>query len=706
MVNICASRRNEVQRFILGIDIGGTFTDMVLLDTTTSRLLVHKCLTTPTNPADGVLRGLTTWFAATGLAPQSVGTVIHATTLITNSLIERTGAVTGLLTTEGYRDTLAIGRENRYDLYDLALELPAPLVPRRLRREVRERLRHTGEVYTPLEVASLQQAAAALVQAGAQSLAICFLHAHVNDQHEQAAKQVLRQSYPDLFLSLSSEVAREIGEYERTSTTVVNAYVQPLARRYLEEMQRRLRHFGLQGELSIMLSSGGISTVEAAGQVPVKMIESGPAAGALAGSFFGSLGTQEHVIAFDMGGTTAKACLIDHGQPVVTFKFEAARVQRFKKGSGFPLQIPAIDLLEIGAGGGSIARVDALGLLKVGPESAGAEPGPACYGRGGVQPTVTDADLVLGYLNPRYFLGGAMALDPAAAEAALQAHVAHPLQIDLRRAAWGVHDIVNEQMASAMRIHIAEKGRDPRDYTLVATGGAGPLHAYRLAEKLHIRRILCPLAAGVASTIGLLVAPPKVDVVHSRVWRLADMEWSALNRLYAELQQQAEALLRPMGLTGTHVTLQRLADMRYVGQGHQIVVPLPDGELAPQHQGLIETSFDRVYQQLYGRSLAGVPIEGITWRLTAIGQGTTIDFATAHALADNAAASQHRARAVYLPEVGAFVDVPVYDRYGLRSGAHFAGPAIVEERESTVVIGPKGHCTVDAYGNLQVTLSG
>lgn len=690
-------------RYTLGIDIGGTFTDMVLLDTETSRLEVYKCLTTPANPADGVMQGLADWFAETAVAPQTVEAVIHATTLITNSLIERKGAVAGLLTTAGCRDILAMGRENRYDLYDLALELPVPLVPRRLCYEVRERIRNTGEVYTPLDADRVQQAAADLVQAGVQSLAVCFLHAHVNDRHEQEVRRQLTQSYPDLFLSLSSEVAREIGEYERTSTTVVNAYVQPLARRYLDEMQHRLRAFGLQGNLSIMISSGGVTSVDAAGQVPVKMIESGPAAGALAGSFYGNLSAQEHVIAFDMGGTTAKACLIDHGQPVITFKFEAARVQRFKKGSGFPLQIPAIDLLEVGAGGGSIARVDEMGLLKVGPESAGAEPGPACYGLGGARPTVTDADLVLGYLNPDYFLGGTMMLDRAAAEKAIQEHVAQPLGLEISRAAWGIHDIINEQMASAMRIHIAEKGRDPRDYTIVATGGAGPLHAYRIAEKLHIGGILCPMAAGVASTIGLLVAPPKVDLVHSRVWRLRDLDWPALNRIYAELKTQADALLQPMGVAGTQITLQRLADMRYVGQGHQIVVPLPDGELGPQHQAAIESNFEAVYQQLYGRSLAGVPIEGITWRLTALGQGVQIDFTTAHALTESAAPRGRRA--MYLPETEAFVDVPVYNRYGLRPGDRFDGPAIVEERESTVVIGQRGQCTVDVYGNLSVILA-
>jgi N-methylhydantoinase A len=692
-------------QYVLGIDIGGTFTDMVLLDTVRSRLRVYKCLTTPANPADGVMQGLAEWFAATDQVPHAVEAAIHATTLITNSLIERKGAVTGLLTTAGCRDILAIGRENRYDLYDLAIELPAPLVPRRLRREVRERIRNTGDVYTPLEVEDLRQAAADLVQAGVESLAVCFLHAHVNDAHEQEARRVLTRAYPDLFLSLSSEVAREIGEYERTSTTVVNAYVQPLARRYLDDLQQRLRAFGLQGELSIMLSSGGVTRVEAAGQVPVKMIESGPAAGALAGRFFGELSAREHVIAFDMGGTTAKACLIDHGQPVVTFKFEAARVQRFKKGSGFPLQIPAIDLLEVGAGGGSMARVDGMGLLKVGPQSAGAEPGPACYGRGGTQPTVTDADLVLGYLNPDYFLGGEMRLDAAAAEKAIQEHVAQPLAVPLLRAAWGIHDIINEQMASAMRIHIAEKGRDPREYTIVATGGAGPLHAYRIAEKLHIGHILCPMAAGVASTIGLLVAPPKVDLVHSRVWRLRETDWPALNRIYAELKQQAEALLQPMGVSGTQVTLQRLADMRYVGQGHQIVVPLPDGELGAHHQAAIEANFDQVYQQLYGRSLSGVPIEGITWRLTALGPGVQIDFTAAHALVAEVVEADCGQRLIYLPEVGGFAEVPVYNRYGLHPGDRFDGPVVIEERESTVVIGPRGQCTVDAYGNLSVTLS-
>jgi N-methylhydantoinase A len=691
-------------RYVLGIDIGGTFTDMVLLDTETSRLMVHKCLTTPANPADGVLQGLSEWFAGTGLAPQAVGAVSHATTLVTNSLIERKGSTTGLLTTQGCRDILAIGRENRYDLYDLALERPTPLVPRRLRGEVRERMRNTGEVYTPLDVESLRPVADELVQAGVQSLAVCYLHAHVNAAHERETKRVLQREYPDLFLSLSSDVAREIGEYERTCTTVVNAYVQPLAQRYLDEMQQRLQAFGLHGDLTIMLSSGGVTTVEAAAQAPVKMIESGPAAGALAGSFFGTLGQESHVIAFDMGGTTAKACLIDTGQPVVTFRFEAARVQRFKRGSGFPLQIPAIDLLEVGAGGGSIARLDNMGLLKVGPQSAGADPGPVCYGRGGTQPTVTDADLVLGYLNPAYFLGGAIRLDRTAAAGALQEHIAQPLGLELPRAAWGIHDIVNEQMASAMRIHIAEKGRDPRDYTIVATGGAGPLHAYRIAEKLHIGRILCPLAAGVASTIGLLVAPPKVDLGHSRVWRLHEMDWPALNRLYADLTEQAEALLRPLGATAAQMTLQRLADMRYVGQGHQIVVPLPEGVLGLQHQTAIEAGFEQVYRQLYGRTLDGVPIEGITWRLTVLGQGTSIDLRAAHALAEASADAHGEPRAVYLPEAGEFVEVPVYNRYGLRPGSRFAGPAIIEERESTVVVGQLGHCTVDAHGNLSITL--
>lgn len=691
-------------RYVLGIDIGGTFTDMVLLDTNTLRLAVHKCLTTPGDPAEGVMRGITEWFGHTQIPPHAVDTIIHATTLITNSLIERKGAPTGLLTTEGCRDVLEIGRENRYDLYDLALELPTPLAPRQWRREVRERMRADGEVQTPLEPGAAMQEADALRQAGVESLAVCFLHAHVNDVHEQAVRRLLEAQYPDLPLSLSSEVAREIGEYERTTTTVVNAYVQPLAQRYLGDLQRRLNGFGLRGPLYIMLSSGGVTAADIAAQVPVRMIESGPAAGALAGSFFGGLGDQRQVIAFDMGGTTAKACLIDDGQPVIAFSFEAARVQRFKKGSGFPLQIPAIDLLEVGAGGGSVARIGAMGLLKVGPESAGAELGPACYGRGGTHPTVTDADLVLGYLSPDYFLGGTMALDVAAAEAAIRDHVAQPLGVDVQRAAWGIHDIINEQMASAMRIHIAEKGKDPRDYTIVATGGAGPLHAFHIAEKLHIRRVLCPLAAGVASTIGLLVAPPKVDLVHSRVWRLSEIDWAALNRLYADLESRARAMLEPMGDVASHLTLTRLADMRYVGQGHTIVVPLPAGELSADMQTEIETQFEAVYQQLYGRSLPGVAIEGITWWLTALGQGTALDMAQAHPAAEQGGEVQRVHRAVYLPEAQQFVDVPVYNRYTLQTGMQVEGPAILEERESAVVMGQRGRGTVDQAGNLTITL--
>ena len=690
--------------YLLGIDIGGTFTDMVLLNTRTLQLAVHKCLTTPEAPAEGVMQGLAAWFAAIEAPPAAVTTIIHATTLITNSLIERKGAPTGLLTTEGCRDILEIGRENRYDLYDLALELPQPLAPRAWRREARERMRADGEVITPLALDQAAQEAAALREAGVASLAVCFLHAHVNDAHEQAVRRLLNARFPDLPLSLSSEVAREIGEYERTTTTVVNAYVQPLAQRYLGDLERRLNAFGLRAPLYIMLSSGGVTAAPTAAQVPVRMIESGPAAGALAGSFFGDLGRQRHVIAFDMGGTTAKACLIDDGQPEIAFSFEAARVQRFKKGSGFPLQIPAIDLLEVGAGGGSIARIDAMGLLKVGPDSAGADPGPACYGRGGAQPTVTDADLLLGYLNPAYFLGGAMALDVAAAATAIRERVAQPLGIDVERAAWGIHDIINEQMASAMRIHIAEKGKDPRDYIIVATGGAGPLHAYRLAEKLHIRNLLCPLAAGVASTIGLLVAPPKVDLAHSRVWRLHDIDWAALNRLYADLERRAQAILQPMGAAGKALTLSRCADMRYVGQGHTIVTPLPLGELSADMQGDIEAQFEAVYQQLYGRSLPGVAIEGVSWRLTAQGRGTALDMAQARATPEQAGEALRGRRSVYLPEDQAYVDVPVYNRYALRAGMQVDGPALLEERESTVIIGRRGRGAVDQAGNLTVTL--
>lgn len=695
-------------RYRFGVDIGGTFTDLVIVDEVDGKVLVGKTLTTPKDPSAGVLAGLTRMLAEGGLTASDIGGVVHATTLITNAIIERKGARTGLITTEGFRDVLEIAREVRYDLYDLFLEVPKPLVPRELRLEVRERVLKDGEVRTPLDLSQLEAVLRRLSDQGVESVAVCFLHSYINDEHEVAVERYLREKRPDLFVSISSHVARELREYERASTTVANAYVQPLTGVYLDRLGATMREMGFQGSLYMMLSNGGISSVRTAKELPIRLLESGPAAGALVGGFYGKLVDERNVLAFDMGGTTAKACIIDDGEPMTTFNFEAARVHRFRKGSGLPIKIPAIELIEIGAGGGSIAHLDSMGLMKVGPESAGSEPGPACYGRGGGNPTVTDADVALGFLNPDYFLGGQMKLDLEAAHAALK-KVAEPLKVSEVAAAWGIHEIVNENMASAARVYIAEKGRDPRKYTLVATGGAGPVHAYRVAKKLQLSKLICPMGAGVASTFGLLVAPPKVDFVHAHVTRLGEIDWGKLSAIYQEMEERAVATLEEVGVPRSQVRLARMADMRYVGQGYEVVAQLPEGDLGPASLAGIRQGFEDAYRELYERTLSS-EIEALNWRLVASGPGAeAASIASglkgrAQALQGESALKGHRP--VYLGDRGRFEDVPVYDRYRLQPGESHHGPAVVEERESTVVIGEDGRFSVDAYQNLIIEIEG
>jgi N-methylhydantoinase A/oxoprolinase/acetone carboxylase beta subunit len=685
----------------LGVDIGGTFTDLVLIEEGTGRAFVGKTLTTPREPADGVVKGLAELLGRHGLAAGRIGSVIHATTLVTNALIERKGARTGLLTTRGFRDVLEVGREKRFDLYDLFLEMPRPLIPRPLRLEADERMRLDGTAERPLDPASVRQAARALAAAGVESVAVSFLHAYANPAHEMAAEALLRAEMPGVYASRSSAVAPEIKEFERTSTTAANAFVQPLADRYLGRLAADLEALGCRAPLTLMLSSGGLCSAEDARALPVRLVESGPAAGALAAAQVGRLAGREAVLGFDMGGTTAKLCLVDGGEPVTVFAFEVARTSRFQRGSGLPILAPTIELIEIGAGGGSLARIDALGLLKVGPESAGADPGPACYGLGGEHPTVTDADLVLGYLNPDFFLGGEMRLDRDAAEAAIAAGVGQRLGLDAVRAAWGIFDTVSETMASAARLHIAEKGKDPRRYTLVATGGAGPVHAAHVARKLQIGQVLCPAAAGVASTLGLLVAPPKADLVRSYVRALADVEWGALNSLYAEMEGQARRMLDLVGVDPGAVRITRQADMRYVGQGHEIVVPVPGGALGPETRTTLEASFREVYYALFGRALEGVPIEAINWRVTLAGPAGRLDAVRPERPREEAPPLKGT-RPGFVAERGGLAPVPVYDRYALPAATRFEGPAIVEERESTALIPPGASFVADAFGNLLI----
>jgi len=695
--------RLELPRLRCGVDIGGTFTDVVIVEEATGRLHIHKLLTTPDDPSHAAIEGIAALLRRQGLPPEAVTTVIHGTTLVTNTLIERKGARTGLVTTRGFRDILEIGREKRYDIYDIFLEMPKPpLAPRSLRREVTERVDNEGRVVTPLSADEAREALQELVENGVEALAICFIHSFMNPSHERQVAALLKEVSPELPYSLSSEVLPEIREYERTSTTVANAYVKPVVTRYLDRLETALRKLGVPAELFLMLSSGGTGTCATASQFPVRLVESGPAAGALAATLIGGLTGTPRVLSFDMGGTTAKTCLIEDGVPAVTTDFEVDRVYQHKKGSGLPVRVPVIGMVEIGAGGGSLARIDAMGLLKVGPQSAGAAPGPICYDRGGTEPTVTDADLVLGYLNPDYFLGGRMRLDAGGARRGME-ELGARLGLDWRRVAQGISDVVNENMANMVRVHAAERGRDLQQYTLIAFGGSGPVHAYEVAKKLGLSRVILPLAAGVTSAVGLLGAPPAFDLVRSHVTRLDDLDWERVNALFQEMETEAIHLLRGAGVVETEMILERSGDFRYIGQGYEVTAPLPRTRMAPETRVALIAAFEAEYTRLYQRLTPGAKLEVLNWRLRARGPKPALSLAPPSTPAP-AGSAQKGVRPAYFPEVGAFVDCPVYDRYRLAVGQRFGGPAIVEERESTAVLGPRARIEVDAYLNLRVTI--
>ncbi|HSF30578.1 MAG TPA: hydantoinase/oxoprolinase family protein [Candidatus Tectomicrobia bacterium] len=694
----------DAGRYRAGVDIGGTFTDLLLLDEHTGETIIGKILTTPGDPSVAVIQGLQALLAERGLDPATISATIHGTTLITNAIIERKGAKTGLITTQGFRDALEIGREKRYDIYDIFLENPEPLVPRALRREVGERLDETGRMLIPLNRMEVLDVVQGLLRDGVEALAVVLLHSFRNPAHERIIREVVESEFPSLTLSLSSDVMPEIREFERTSTTVANVYVKPIARRYLNKLRAEVQQLGLRGDLYIMLSNGGITTCETASDYPIRLIESGPAAGALAASFYSQLKGLDHVISFDMGGTTAKICVIDQGQPMVTTEFEVARVYRFKKGSGLPVKVPVIEMIEIGAGGGSIARIDELGLLKVGPHSAGADPGPACYDLGGSAPTVTDADLLLGYLDAEYFLGGRMRLARDRAEEAIRKQVAEPLRVDLTRAAWGIHHVVNENMANAARIHLVERGRDQRRYSLIAFGGAGPVHAYRVAEKLKLRQIICPPAAGVTSAFGFLVAPMAFDFVQTYLTTLRGIDFAHLNTIFAEMETRGRALLRQAGVPEEAITVTRSADMRYLHQGFEINVPVPSGRLGADDIPRLQDNFDQEYERMYKRLNPDVDVEALNWRVIVAGPRPTIQVRHTDGRTSLSQPIRKGERPAYFPETSGYLQCPVYDRYQLAPGMRLHGPAIVEERESTVVVGPGARVEVDAYQNVVIML--
>jgi N-methylhydantoinase A len=686
--------------FRLGCDIGGTFTDFVLLDEATGAFSVEKVLTTPADPSAAVDDGIGKLLDRHPGFVARLEHLIHGTTLVINAVIERKGARTALLATRGFRDVLEMRREIRYDIYDIGAVYPTPLVERQWRREVTERMLSDGRELVPLDEAETRRVLAALAGEDVESLAVCFLHAYADSAHERAVERLAAELHPNLAVSLSSEVLPEIREFERSATTAVNAYVKPLVARYLARLEERLAARGATRGLFLMLSGGGITSTSTARKFPVRLIESGPVGGALACVHLGRRAGLGDVLSFDMGGTTAKACLIRGGALPITTELEVDRVHRFKRGSGTPLGVPAADLIEIGAGGGSIAAINNMGLLQVGPQSSGADPGPICYGHGGSAPTVTDADLVLGYLDAGYFLGGAMRLDLASAGQGIEREIGKGLGLTLEEAAWGIHEIVNENMASAIRMYVAEKGGDLAHSTLIAFGGAGPVHADGVARKLGVPRVLVPLGAGVFSALGFLVAPVSFEVSRTRPVRLAEADPAQLSTLFAELEREAASVVSDAA-PGAPLSFARAADICYAGQGHQIRVALAPGEAGLAREAMA-TRFLAEYRARYGYTYADLEIELVTLRVTATAERSLVDPAPAGM--GPAGDAQKSDRPAWSPRSRRFISYRVYAMERLAAGATLAGPAIVEENASTLVVGEGATAAVDARGFIMVTL--
>jgi N-methylhydantoinase A len=678
----------------LAVDIGGTFTDLVL--SLPDRTVSLKLLTTPDAPDQAVIEGARSILAEAGVAASSLDLLIHGTTLATNALIERKGARTALITTQGFRDSLEIAYEHRFEQYDLYMERPEPLVSRDLRLEVPERLAADGTVLLELDEAALDALVPTLQAHGIEAVAISFLHSYINPAHEERARARIAAALPDVAITISSEVCREIREYERTSTAIANAYVLPLMGRYIARMQDGLRGLGATCPLLLMMSSGGVCTVETARRYPVRLVESGPAGGAILARNIAAQGGYDRALSFDMGGTTAKITLLDDFAPQQSRHFEVARAYRFAKGSGIPVRIPVIDMVEIGAGGGSIARVDSLRRIVLGPDSAGSDPGPACYARGGAAPTVTDADVLLGRIDPARFAGGKIALDAARATATIQATIATPLGMSANEAARGIAEIVDETMASAARVHAVENGKDTAGRTLIAFGGAAPLHAARLAQKLGISRVVIPPDAGVGSAHGFLDAPIAYEVVRTLLLRLDRLDPAALDALFAGMHAEAEAVVR-LGFPAGDLTETRTAFMRYRGQGHEVAVALPPGTV---DAAALRAAFDATYARVYGRVIPGLEVETVTWTL-ALAQPFSLP-ERLPAPPDVAPPLPIGAVRLIDPASGDITDAAVYPRAALPAGARLTGPAIIVEAGTSTIVPPGFSARVGAARELLI----
>lgn len=680
----------------LAADIGGTFTDVVL--EAGAKRWSGKVLTTSHAPELGVIEGIRLVLGQSAAKPSDIGVFIHGTTLATNALIERKGARTAFITTEGFRDILEQGYEKRFDHYDLMIERPVPLVPRTRRFTVRERLAADGGVLVPLDEAALPALARRLAAENVEAVAVGFLHAYAHDAHECRVRDILRLLLPaSVTICLSSEVAPEIREYERFSTTVANAYVRPLMAGYLHRLGDELQAMGLVAPLFLMMSGGGLTTLDTAARFPIRLVESGPAGGAILASQIAAECALPEVLSFDMGGTTAKICLLSDGEPERARKFEIARAYRDMKGSGTPVRIPVIEMVEIGAGGGSIARVDKLNRITVGPDSAGSAPGPVCYGRGGLEPAVTDANLALGKIDPAYFAGGKIKLDEAGAAAALARAIGEPLGLDGFWPAAGVTEIVEENMANAARVHAIERGRDISACTMIAFGGGAPLHACRLAEKVGVARIIVPKGAGVGSAIGFLRAPVAYEITRSSVCSLDTFDDARINALLSAMTSDARAVVSP-ALGSTRATTQIIADCRYVGQGHEIRVSVPVRILTKRDGAALKAEFERLYEQVYGLRIPNQEAEAITWSVTVASRPPRPK--RAGRVRPRPAPKPRSKRLTYDPALGKQVSVPVYWRFDLAQGAWLKGPAIIAEDETSTIVGAGFRASINSLGYI------
>jgi N-methylhydantoinase A len=685
----------------MGIDIGGTFTDFAIVNDASGKALLEKVLTTPQDPSLAVMEGMKKLLAKAGIQSAQLTSVIHGSTLVTNAVIERKGARTGMLVTKGFADVLDIALERRYDLYDLRLRFPSPIVERACRVEVDERMREDGTALKAPDLAAVERAVRHLLQEQkVRAVAVCFLHSFTNPQHEQLVAGFIRSRFPQLYVSSSADILPFIREYERWTTTSINAFVQPIVDTYLGRIEVGLAALGFRGKFYIMTSSGGTVTADIARTYPVRMLESGPAAGVFMAAHHARYLGIKNVLSFDMGGTTAKGAIVRGGQVHQKYELEVARVHEYKTGSGLPVRVPVVNMIVIGAGGGGIADLDDRGVIRVGPRSAGAEPGPACYGRGGTSPTLTDANLTLGFFDPDSFLGGRMRLDPAAGGAMIDAHISVPLHVDTPRAAWGIHETINEDVARAFRVHASDIGFDYRSSSMVAFGGCGPAHAARIARKLRIPQVIFPAGSGVMSAIGMLVSPISYQLARTRRVRLSDLSREGFGAYFEELQAEAEQVLRAAGIAAHEVRAHRQLDMRYSGQGYEIEVALPEDVAAADCFDQLGRLYGQAYQRIFSLAYLDEPIEILNWKIEVKGPAPRFDNDWSVRGARSSAHAKKGTRRAYFPEAGGYVDCAVYDRYALAPGAVVEGPGLVEERESTCVLGVGDRARIDRFGNM------